>query len=117
MKLWNWITITVTTLTAASASTISRSRKAARWFAYWPPISTRMPAGAGFAASTTFTSRITLPSARPETSDVIAICCCWFSRFSSAPRLGGGHGREGREWDCAPSGAADHGERTRRRGS
>ena len=76
----NCTTMTAHTLTAASASTSSSARNASCWLSYWPPITTRTPAGAGCARSTRRTSIITPPSERPLTSAVRAIICCWFSR-------------------------------------
>ena len=76
----NCTTMTAHTLIAASASTSSRARNACCWLSYWPPSTTRTPAGAGCLASTCRTAPITPPSERPLTPAVIAIICCWFSR-------------------------------------
>ena len=97
----NWMTITATTLAAASARTRRSALNASCWLAYWPPSSRRIPWGGGFAASTAFTSFITLPREAPLTPAVMAIICCWFSRRSS-PRAS-----VGVKLASAPSGAAD----------
>src|SRR5437016_11536342 len=55
----NCTTITATTLAAARPSTSKRDRNAARWLAYWPPSSTRIPGGGGCFASASRTSAIT----------------------------------------------------------